>query len=169
MRAFLTVLIMMTLAPVAAVTTLVCWNPGRWGGSINPLAILGMSFFGIFTIPLWPTYLPAIVLTPFIMRRLAAQEAFRRLPLLAVMGISLVIGALAGAGIISIIVPWRDTLDLILNWVSAGAVSGAVTLPLISLIYRKIQDGAERGAALNGDPVMPPLIPKATGGPQAVN
>ena len=96
---------MTTVAPVVAVTTLVCWNPGRWGGSINPLAILCMSFFGIFTTPLWPTYIPAIALTPFIMRRVAAKKAFRGLPLWALMGISFVIGAFAGTGVISIVVP----------------------------------------------------------------
>ena len=169
MRTLLAVLVMMTVAPVVAVTTLVCWNPSRWGGSINPLAILGMSIFGIFTTPLWPTYLPAMALTPFVMSRVTAQEVFRRLPLSVVMGISFVIGVIAGAGVISIIVPWRASLDLVLNWVSAGAVSGAGTFPLISLIYRKIQRGAGPGAPSNGGPVTPPPILKATGGPPSVS
>jgi hypothetical protein len=141
--------VMTTVAPVAAVSTVVCWNPERWGGSVNPLAILGMAFFGLITTPLWPTYIPAIVVTPLVMSKIAGLGIFNRLPLLILGGISLVIGAVAGIAVISIIVPWHDSLDLILNWVSAGAVSGAVTLAVISLIYRWTPRSAERGHPAN--------------------
>jgi hypothetical protein len=127
---------MLTVSPILAATTLVCWNPERWGGSLNPLSILVMAAFGIITIPLWPTYIPALAVTPFIMRRIAELRVFKRLPLPLILAVSLVIGAFAGIGVISIIVPWHESKDLVLNWASAGAVSGGFTLALISFIYR---------------------------------
>jgi hypothetical protein len=160
---------MTTVAPVAAATTLVCWNPGRWGGSFNPLAILGMAFFGLITTPLWPTYIPALALTPMAMRRIAAWRAFRTLPLALIVSVSLVIGAVAGFAVISIIVPWNDSPDLIGNWVSAGVVSGAVTLAIISLIHRWTPSRAELGGAPNGGQVLPPVIRAAASGPPSVN
>jgi len=127
---------MLTVSPFVAVTVLVCWNPERWGGSINPLAILAMSVFGIITVPLWPTYIPAVVATPFIMRRVACLHFFKCWPLWSILGIAFILGTIAGVGVVSIVVPWREPLDLILNWVAAGAVSGGATLALISFIYR---------------------------------
>lgn len=127
---------MVTISPVVAVTTLVCWNPDRWGGSVNPLAILAMSFFGLITVPLWPTYIPAVTATPFIMRRVARLPAFGSWPLSVVLATSFVLGVIAGVGVISIIVPWHGSADLVLNWVAAGGVSGGVTLAIISFIFR---------------------------------
>ena len=128
----MSIISMLTVSPFIAATVLVCWNPSRWGGSINPLAILGMSFFGVITVPLWPTYIPATVATPFIMRRAACLHYFMSWPFRSILGVAFIIGAVAGFGVISIIIPWRESLDLILNWV----VSGGVTLVLISFIYR---------------------------------
>jgi hypothetical protein len=136
MKPLLSFLTMVTVAPVAAVATLVFWNPERWGGSVNPLAILAMSVFGLFTVPLWPTYIPAVAATPFIMRRVARLPSFRSWPLAVVLGISFVLGVIAGVAVISIIVPWRESSDLVLNWVAAGGVSGGVTLAIISFIFR---------------------------------
>ena len=136
MRALISVVSMLTVSPFIATTVLVCWNPARWGGSINPLAILAMSFFGVITVPLWPTYIPAIAATPFVMRRVACLHYFKSWPLWSILCLAFILGAVAGFGVISIIVPWRESLDLILNWVVAGAVSGGVTLALISFIYR---------------------------------
>jgi len=127
---------MVTVAPVVAVATLVFWNPERWGGSVNPLAILAMSVFGLFTTPLWPTYIPAVAATPFIMRRVARSPSFRSWPLPVILAVSFVIGVIAGVGVISIIVPWHESADLVLNWVAAGGVSGGVTLTIISFIFR---------------------------------
>lgn len=64
------------------------------------------------------------------------MPSFRSLPLAAVLGISFVLGVIAGVGVISIIVPWRESADLVLNWVVAGGVSGGVTLTIISSIFR---------------------------------
>jgi hypothetical protein len=136
MKILLSFITMVTLSPTVATATLVCWDPDRWGGSVNPLAILTMALFGLITVPLWPTYIPAVVATPFMMSRIVRSRHFRDAPLLAILGLSLVSGAIAGIGVISIIVPWQESLDLVLNWVAAGAVSGGVTLPVIALIFR---------------------------------
>lgn len=136
MKPLLSFIVMVTVSPIVAVTTLVCWNPERWGGSFNPLAILVMSFFGLITIPLWPTYIPALVATPFLMRRVANSRRFQTQSLSFILAISFLLGAIAGIAVISIIVPWRESLDLILNWLAAGAVSGGVTLLIILLIFR---------------------------------
>lgn len=126
---------MVTLSPFLAVTTLVCWNPERWGGSLNPLAILVMSLFGLITVPLWPTYIPALAAIPFVMRRVANSGWFKSKSVRVILGYSFLFGTIAGVGVISVIVPWRESVDLILNWVVAGAVSGGFTLPVISLIF----------------------------------
>lgn len=127
---------MVTVSPICAVTTLVCWNPARWGGSVNPLAILVMSFFGMITVPLWPTYIPAVAATPLIVRLVARSRQFRTWPLPIILSISATLGVVAGIAVISIVIPWHEPLDLILNWLAAGAVSGGVTLAVISFIFR---------------------------------
>jgi hypothetical protein len=136
MKPLLSLITMVTVSPVMAVATLVFWNPQRWGGSIDPLSIVGMTVFGLFTVPLWPTYIPALVITPFAMHWIAGSQYFKNLPLELILGISFFVGVIAGIGVISILVPWHLSLDLILNWVVAGAVSGGVTLTIISLVYR---------------------------------
>ena len=154
-------LTMVTVSPVVAVTTLVCWNPERWGGSLNPLAILVMSVFGLCTTPLWPTYIPAVAATPFIMRRVAGSEHFRSWPLPIVLGISFLVGIMAGIGVISIMLPWQESLDLVLNWVAAGGVSGGVTLAIISAIFRYEPRAAKpRGGALDAIRSTPPVLPR---------
>lgn len=103
---------------------------------MNPLVILGMSFFGLITAPLWPTYIPALALTPIVMRWVSQIRLFNSLPRAVVLSISFVLGVIAGVGVISIIVPWHESADLVLNWVVAGGVSGGVTLTVISFIFR---------------------------------
>lgn len=127
---------MVTISPAVTVTTLVCWSPERWGGSLNPLAILAMSFFGLITTPLWPTYIPALALTPIVMHGISRTGLFKSLPFAVILGASLVLGVIAGIGVISVIVPWHESSDLVLNWIATGAVSGGVTLAVISCIYR---------------------------------
>ncbi|MCC6680025.1 MAG: hypothetical protein IT445_03890 [Phycisphaeraceae bacterium] len=136
MRALLTVGAMLTIAPLTAVTTLVCCDPERWGGSIDPLSIVVMSIFGLITVPLWPTYIPAIVIIPVAMHSIVALPLFKKLFLPYLVCIFFAVGAIVGIAFISTIVPWHDSLDLIFNWLSAGAMSGGITLSLIVLVYR---------------------------------
>lgn len=101
--ALLSVAAMLTIAPIVAAATLVCWHPDRWGGSVSPLNIIVMAFFGLFTVALWPTYIPAIIFAPLLMRWVAAHRAFRTCPLPLLFGLSLSIGAVAGALTLSVI------------------------------------------------------------------
>ncbi|MBI1176145.1 hypothetical protein GC207_01760 [bacterium] len=142
---------MTIVAPIAAATALVCWSPERWGGSLSPVTVFGMAIFGVLTIPLWPTYIPAIVLTPIAMNKIATIPAFRRSPLVMVGSVSILVGGICGVLVISIIVPWRESTDVVLNWLLAGAAAGAVALPMISLIYRCSLPIAESSATLNGE------------------
>ena len=137
-RSLISVILMLTLSPILAVTTLVCSHPERWGGSRDPLSILVMSAFGLITIPLWLTYIPAIIITPLVMRRIAVRPDFRALPLPVTLTVALLVGAIAGicVVILPVIMSLSDSLSLAFNWASAGAVSGAVTLALITMIYR---------------------------------
>ena len=132
-----------------------------WAASIALWAILVMSVFGLCTTPLWPTYIPAVAATPFIMRRVAGSEHFRSWPLPIVLGISFLVGILAGIGVISIMLPWQESLDLVLNWVAAGGVSGGVTLAIISAIFRYEPRAAKpRGGALDAIRSTPPVLPR---------
>jgi hypothetical protein len=150
MKAVLSVVVMLTVAPLVAVTTLVCWEPERWGGSLNPLAIAVMALFGLLSVPLWPTYIPALIITPLLMNWVSAHRAFGRLSLPIFLGLFLLVGAVAGVCVMIplILMALNDSLDYhqALTWVGAGAVSGAVTLALICLLYRYEEHRAEPNA-----------------------
>jgi hypothetical protein len=148
MKAVLSVAVMLTVAPLVAVTTLVCWEPERWGGSLNPLAIAVMALFGLLSVPLWPTYIPAIIITPLLMSWISTHRAFGRLSLPIFLGFSLLVGAVAGVCVMIplILMALNDSSDShqALAWMGAGAVSGAVTLTLICLLYRYEEHRAEQ-------------------------
>ena len=133
------------LAPIAATTTLVLSDPSRWGESLNPVAILGMAVFGVLTVPLWPTYIPAIIITPFVMRWLSRQTVFRQMSLLGVVVASVPIGALVG-----FVVFWPilglDLGGLWWQWATAGIMSGAITSSVITVVHKKWFSGRQGGA-----------------------
>ena len=138
----ISVVLMLTVAPLIACSTLVSIEPSRWGlDSVNPWAIASMAFFGLFTLVIWPTYIPALVLTPVIMRKVASKESFRKLPVLFVIFTAALVGALLGSVILApmILMSSHDP-KLLLAWISAGSAAGGVTLPLITLLYRRSQD-----------------------------
>jgi len=134
-KASISVLLMLGVAPIAAVITLVFGDPERWSESQHPLRMLGMAFFGLFTTPLWPTYIPAIILTPLLMHKLSQKELFWSMPVAIVLTVALLTGALMGVCVMMPII----LMELEGNpksWVMAGAVSGSVTLGLVSIVYR---------------------------------
>jgi hypothetical protein len=159
MKTILTFGLMLIVAPLVAATTPVCWQPGCWGGSMNPLGIVGIALFGVLSVPLWPTYIPSLIITPIVMKRLSTSRAFLELPLPIFPGVSVLIGALSGCCVIFPLVlgTSRDSTgsDLVLNWLAAGAASGAVTLTLVALIYRLLGPGQQPGAAPNEEAATP--------------
>lgn len=152
---------MLVLAPLVATTTLVCWNPGRWGGSVNPFAVLVMSVFGVFTVPLWPTYIPAIVATPLAMQWLSKSRAFARAPMPLLLLLAVPLGAAAGFGIMTPLLSSIETddTDVWANWAAAGLVSGAVTFSLIVIAHKVI-----RAFANDRPERSPPPLPRARNG-----
>jgi hypothetical protein len=172
MKTILTVVTMLTVAPLIAATTLVFWVPDRFGGS-SLLAIPAMAFFGVISVPLWPTYIPALVVTPLVMNRVARFRAFVRLPLPVLGGLSLLVGAPAGVcvmiPVLQLSLNSPSDSGLALMWAGAGGVSGAITLTVISFIHRLAGPRAEPNAAPNDGPATPPPIPRVTEGPSSVS
>ena len=157
-KTILSVIAMVILAPLVATTTLVCGWPECWGGSISPLAIITMALFGLITTPLWPTYIPAIILTPFLMRRIAPHRLFMNLPIPVLVLMSLLLGALGGLCVMFPVIRMslHDGAEFALQWKMAGACSGAMTLTVICLIHRCIsEEGAEQ---------CPPPLPRVLAG-----
>lgn len=99
-----------------------------------------MSIFGIFTVPLWPTYIPTIILTPFAMQWLSRRRVFPRIPMPLLLVMALPLGATAGFGIIAPLLARIDAgdTDLWMNWAAAGSVAGAVTFPALLAAHRHL-------------------------------
>lgn len=137
-KAALTVLLLLGLAPVVAVSALVFGDSERWREAQHPLAILAMAFFGLFTTPLWPTFLPALVLTPLAMHKVSQTRSFKQIPFPLLLGMGVIVGALAGMGVLLPIVckEGADPSGNPVNWARAGAVSGAVSLVVIFILHR---------------------------------
>jgi len=136
----LSIVLMVTLAPFTTVTALVLYDPNRWGGPPTLGSLIVMSIFAVITIPMWITYIPAIVITPILMNAIARHKAFVRLPIIGLALLALPLGALAGIVILS--PGWMrtlsDTVDLTINWMFAGAASGAITFTMITIIYKTL-------------------------------
>lgn len=161
-RAILSILAMLIVAPIAATTALVCYDTERWG-AINPLHILAMAVFGVFTTPLWPTYIPAIFVTPFLMHMISLRNWFTRPLLWLVLLASLLVGIPLGVAVISplLLMSLQEKDNVFGNWAFAGAVAGAITLMVIILIHRcvptirRMANGPE-----HCEPMVPPILAK---------
>ena len=136
MKTLSTVALMVTVAPMLVVVTMSCIDPEYFGGGPYPLNVLMMTLFAVITVPMWPTYMPAIILAPIVMRRVASLPRFHTLPLPSVLVLSVATGAVAGACVMLPIVLMARPPIWAARWTVAGATSGAVTLALISLVYR---------------------------------
>jgi hypothetical protein len=138
-QAIVCVLVILSVGPVVAVSTLVCVDPARWGNGLQPLAIPVMAVYGLLTTPLWPTYLPVVIATPFIMRRLARTVAFRTRALLHVIAVAGGVGSLVGLFVMAplIVMQRADPSGQAGAWAMAGATSGAVTSSLVTMLYRR--------------------------------
>jgi hypothetical protein len=102
----------------------------------------------------WPTYIPALIAVPVLMRWISARRSFRQFSLQRLLTLSVSAGA---AGGMCVVLPTvLEALDQGGGWVFpvlfAGAASGAITLTLICL---RLDSRAELGASPNGGPAMP--------------
>ncbi len=129
---------MIVVMPLIAAFALVSFDPERWGGSFSIQNILMIAFFGMITIPLWITYIPSLFIVPMIMHKLSTYDSFHSISIWKFIVFSLIGGGGLGIFILfpCIIISLSDSYKLLLNWLIAGVSSGAITLTLISFLYR---------------------------------
>ncbi len=129
---------MLTIAPLVAVITLSILSPAEFGGGPSIQNVLGMYFFAIITVPMWITYIPSIILSPIMMRKIDKRKSFHELAIIKLILISVPVGALCGMLIFLpiLLAVLADSSPLMSTWVLAGAISGSISLTLIVLMYR---------------------------------
>ena len=137
-KEIISILIMIIIAPMIVVIALSILSPAEFGGGPKIKNILAMYVFALITVPMWVTYIPSIILTPIIMRRIDKQKEFHELPIRKIILLSAPIGALCGVLILlPVLLPVLiGSSPLLSSWVLAGVVSGSITLTLIALVYR---------------------------------
>jgi len=139
-ESFICVVLMLTVSPITTVISLDL----ILGNTPTIQTVLIMAGFGLITFPLWITYIPALVLTPFAMKKLAGRNYFYNAPAWIFVSLSFVAGALLGAIVLS---PMMDGTNF-LSWTIAGAISGSITFTLIAAVYRS---GKKRSEHQNRD------------------
>lgn len=146
MKALLTIIVMITITPIMATIGLISFDPSNWGGGLSVGNVLTSAFFGVITLPLWITYIPSLVIAPIVMSQISKSNRYQELSFNKLICLSIPSGAIIGIIILSplIIMAFEnntssnsETIKLVSNWVFAGALSGAVSLPIITLIYRR--------------------------------
>jgi len=141
-KAVLSILAILIVSPALAEATIVWLRPDFTGERAGFLSFIGFVLgslpFVYVTVPLWPTYMAAIILTPIIMRRVATHPTFRAASLPTILGLALLMGAAVGPFVVAfpIMLAARDSWSTAVSWVAAGAFSGGITLALITLFYR---------------------------------
>jgi hypothetical protein len=130
---------MLTVMPVVASAGMILFDPERWGGSFSLSNVLMMAVFGVLTVPVWITYLPSLVAVPIVMGKLSSSAMFTSVSLPVLLSIAFFVGAVVGVFILSpVVIMVRESLRLMMNWICAGAISGAITFVIVSLLYRKL-------------------------------
>lgn len=129
---------MLTLAPFSAVTALVFYEPARWGGAPTFLSLMGMTIFAVITVPMWITYIPSIVITPLVMNKISKRDTFMNTPIFLAMIKAILIGGISGILVLTPawVIAFSESGDLAMNWLFAGAISGALTLTVIVMLYK---------------------------------
>lgn len=138
MKATIAVVLLLTVAPVVAATTLLIVSPEQWGGSLSLGNVLCMAVFGVSTVPLWPTYIPTIILTPTIMGRIAQRPEFMTMSFAGAVAVSVPVGAVGGTVVLApvILLALAGGLGSAMMWMLAGAASGAVTSAILCAVYK---------------------------------
>jgi hypothetical protein len=163
---------MLTIAPLIAVTLLLCCMPTERSKLLYPIAVATYVFEGIRG--LWATYIPALIIVPLLMRRASTRRAFHQLSLVRLLRLAVLVGAIGGACVaiphsVWLLIDEPGNYDLVLLGLSACAVSGAVTLTLICLLYKYGESRAEPNAPPNAGPTMPLGSSGVVEGPASVS
>lgn len=129
---------MLTVAPFTATFALVHFDPSSWGGSTSIKTILGMTILGVITVPLWITYIPALIITPIYMHKLATKATFHSSSIGEFTAKAILRGTIGGVIVLAPawIMTLTEPIKLTLNWLFAGIVSGVVISTAISFTYR---------------------------------
>jgi hypothetical protein len=137
-KSVFSILTMLIVAPLVAVGTLVYLHSARWGGAQAFLAVPFMAVFAVFITPVWLTYIPALIIVPIAMRRIAASRHFVAVGLPWLLLLAVVVGGIAGVCVLgpAALLASKDTDSLAADFLIAGAVAGAVSLVIICLIHR---------------------------------
>ena len=138
---FVCIITILIVMPITAAAGLLIFGSENWGGGFTFLNILGLGLFGLISVQLWITFIPVLIATPIIMNHLYANDLFHIIPLWKFIILSLVTGASVGILILSpniLLSLFKNSIAIMLNWVWAGAFSGAITFTIIALIYRKL-------------------------------
>ena len=138
-RSIICVWITLTVAPLITSIALVCLAPSRWGGHPNVFTVLTMAVFGVISAPIWPTYIPTIVLVPMVMIIIAKTRFFIAAPLPLLVAIFAVLGSIVGLlviGRIALMLFRENELGLAVDWIVSGALAGTISSSLILLCYR---------------------------------
>ena len=137
-RTIISVLVMVTISPLLVIITLTISNPGEFGGNPDLQSILMMYMFALITVPLWITYIPSIILTPIILHKIRKKKSFHNISIIALIALAGMSGAFIGVLILApvLFLVQKEPNNLFSSWILSGAVSGALSLMIIVLIYR---------------------------------
>lgn len=137
-KPIISLLILVTIAPLLVILTLAFSNPEEFGGNLDLQSILMMYLFALITVPLWTTYIPSIILTPIILHRMQKIEAFYRISILTLIVLSALSGGFIGILVMApiLFISQAEQNNLFFSWILSGAISGSITLTIIVLIYR---------------------------------
>ena len=108
----------------------------EWGILALPFLWLWRQFVPS---PFWITGIPAIYLSTRLLMDASCRPTFAGLPIMAILAMSVAVGALLGAFIMTpfaVIDSSKSMRVAGLPFLLGGALGGAVTLPLVSLTYR---------------------------------
>jgi len=141
-RPVLSIIAMLTIAPLLAIAILLCCAKDR-SALLYPSAVAAYVLRGMALN--WLTYIPALIVAPVLMRWISARRSFRQFSLQRLLTLSVSAGAAGGMCVVLSTV--LEALDQGGGWVFpvlfAGAASGAITLTLICLLYRRLDSRAE--------------------------
>lgn len=107
------------------------------GERLNFIAIFAMMIFGYLTILIWPTYILALILVPIVFEKLVSDIEFVAISTIQFRIKYACYGALAGVFVLSPLIFLSSVKpSIMLVWITAGSISGAISLTFIATNYR---------------------------------
>jgi hypothetical protein len=99
---------MLTVTPIMGATGIYLYDTKSFGDSSIIGSILIMAVFGLITVQVWVTYLPAIIFTPVVLEKISRKESFYKIQYWKFLCVSILGGIGVGVFIMLpfIILPW---------------------------------------------------------------